>query len=303
VEFTADPENITAGESSTLTWKTKDAQRVVIEPKLGEVNVNGSRDVSPDQDTTYTLTAYSKDNSTSEAEVSINVNHTPEAHSQTVTTKQGKETSITLNASDPDNDELSYSLQSDSQHGSLSGTPPDLTYTPDSGYTGSDSFEFTVSDGEAESDPATVRIEIEEIQPQEPEASLSLNPEKVDKGGSATLDWDTQGASKVSIDQGVGSVAISGSTEVSPNSTTTYTLTATNKNGSASAEATLKVLGDPKPQPEGSFGEQYQDQIPKDATVEEYDTNRFALITGKVENSQGDPIENVRIRILDHPEY
>ncbi|MBM3862709.1 MAG: hypothetical protein FJ385_01975, partial [Verrucomicrobia bacterium] len=48
----------------------------------------------------------------------------------------------------------------------------------------------------------------------------------IDTGGSSTLTWDATGASSVSIDNGVGSVAASGSTTVSPATTTTYTLTA-----------------------------------------------------------------------------
>ena len=43
-----------------------------------------------------------------------------------------------------------------------------------------------------------------------------------------TLRWSVSGATSVSIDQGIGSVALSGSTTVSPDETTTYTLTAAN---------------------------------------------------------------------------
>jgi hypothetical protein len=43
-------------------------------------------------------------------------------------------------------------------HGSLSGTPPNLVYTPDSGFTGSDNFTFNVNDGFVNSAEATASI-------------------------------------------------------------------------------------------------------------------------------------------------
>ncbi len=58
---------------------------------------------------------------------------------------------------------------------------------------------------------------------------------------SATLTWSTINATTVSIDQGIGTVASSGTLSVSPTATTTYTLTATNAEGPATATATLTV--------------------------------------------------------------
>jgi chitodextrinase len=58
-----------------------------------------------------------------------------------------------------------------------------------------------------------------------------------------------------------------------------------------------------EPQPEGSFGEQYQDLIPPDVTIQSYDQKRFSLITGLVQNLGGSPINDVSVNILSHPEY
>jgi hypothetical protein len=58
-----------------------------------------------------------------------------------------------------------------------------------------------------------------------------------------------------------------------------------------------------EPQPEGTFGEQYEDLIPPDATISEYDSTRFSLITGLVRDIGDLPIADVSITILDHPEY
>ncbi|PIV20846.1 MAG: hypothetical protein COS40_10460, partial [Deltaproteobacteria bacterium CG03_land_8_20_14_0_80_45_14] len=58
-----------------------------------------------------------------------------------------------------------------------------------------------------------------------------------------------------------------------------------------------------EPQPEGSFGEQYQDLIPPDVTIQSYDPKRFSLITGLVRNLAGSPIADVSVNILGYPGY
>ena len=45
-------------------------------------------------------------------------------------------------------------------HGTLSGTAPNLTYTPAANYNGADSFTFKVNDGTVDSAPATVSITV-----------------------------------------------------------------------------------------------------------------------------------------------
>ncbi len=67
---------------------------------------------------------------------------------------------IVLSASDIDGDVLSYTRTSTPSHGALSGTAPNLTYTPDADYTGSDHFDFKVSDGTDDSSIATITIEV-----------------------------------------------------------------------------------------------------------------------------------------------
>jgi len=84
----------------------------------------------------------------------------PSAVSQTVAVDYGQPTQITLSGTDPDSDPLSYTVVSPPSHGVLTGTAPDLTYTPAEGYLGADAFTFTVSDGSLTSDPATVSIAV-----------------------------------------------------------------------------------------------------------------------------------------------
>ncbi len=75
-----------------------------------------------------------------------------------------------------------------------------------------------------------------------PTVTLALSTSSVTPGQSATLSWSSTNASSVSIDQGVGSVAVNGTRTVAPSVTTTYTATATNSAGeSATSQVTLQV--------------------------------------------------------------
>jgi hypothetical protein len=55
--FNAVPPSITRGQRSILSWETSNAERVRIEPEIGNVSASGERQVSPNQTTTYTLIA------------------------------------------------------------------------------------------------------------------------------------------------------------------------------------------------------------------------------------------------------
>ncbi len=88
------------------------------------------------------------------------VNHPPLAQNQSVTTDQDIAKAINLVATDPDGDSLTYQIVTQPVHGTLSGTPPILTYTPAIGYSGSDSFTFKADDAKLESNTATVSIVI-----------------------------------------------------------------------------------------------------------------------------------------------
>lgn len=111
----------------------------------------------------FTFTANNGTNTSSTATVTISVAAgTPTANAQSVTTSQGTAAAITLAGSDPDVPALplTYSVVSDPAHGTLSGTAPNLTYTPAAGYYGADSFTFTVSNGVNTSAQATVSLTV-----------------------------------------------------------------------------------------------------------------------------------------------
>ncbi|MEH6455361.1 MAG: Ig-like domain-containing protein [Cocleimonas sp.] len=91
-------------------------------------------------------------------------NNRPIASTQNVSLNAGASVAITLSGSDSDNDSLSYNVLASPTNGSLSGTAPNLTYTPNSGFSGQDSFTFNVSDGSTTSETALVNINVTDVQ-------------------------------------------------------------------------------------------------------------------------------------------
>jgi hypothetical protein len=93
------------------------------------------------------------------------VNQAPVADILYVSTGMNKAISVTLTGIDPGSDfftllmkPLTYSVVTQPKNGTLTGTAPALTYTPNQGFTGTDSFTYRVYDGTAYSAPAAVSV-------------------------------------------------------------------------------------------------------------------------------------------------
>ena len=84
--------------------------------------------------------------------------------------------------------------------------------------------------------------------PPPPTATLTANPETIDKGQSTTLTWQTSNATDISI-EGVGAVQPNGTQQVTPTESTTYTLTAKGAGGTQTATARVTVNAPPPPPP------------------------------------------------------
>src|SRR5262249_15960505 len=86
----------------------------------------------------------------SEAVISIQitpVDDTPVALPQNVSTSEDQSLPITLTASDIDGGPVNWQIIIPPAHGALSGTAPNLTYTPAANFNGSDSFRFAAAPG------------------------------------------------------------------------------------------------------------------------------------------------------------
>ena len=96
-------------------------------------------------------------------ENAVNGNTAPIAATQSVSTDEDVAKPITLTGTDTDGDTLIYTVTANPAHGTLSGTAPDLIYTPMPNYNGIDSFTFKVNDGTEDSTEATVHITVNSI--------------------------------------------------------------------------------------------------------------------------------------------
>jgi len=93
------------------------------------------------------------------------------------------------------------------------------------------------NDTSQQSATATVTV----MNPQVQILTCTATPMNIMQGESATLVWAPVNATSVSIAPGIGSVAMSGSTVVSPTSTTTYTITASGAAGTTAATCQVVV--------------------------------------------------------------
>ncbi|MBX9792255.1 MAG: tandem-95 repeat protein, partial [Pirellulales bacterium] len=163
------------------------------------------------------------------ATVTISVlNNTPYASGDHFSTRQN--TVLTVdpkgvleNDWDPDNDALSAVLNSGPLHGSLllNGNGS-FTYTPQNGFSGTETFTYRASDGSASSDLATVYIDVAPIGvPEVTEVILSRDVFAQDDGGEGTVSAIVYNGSSAPINYGDYTLTLSvqgaGSSIVIPN--------------------------------------------------------------------------------------
>jgi peptidoglycan-associated lipoprotein len=122
--------------------------------------------------------------------------------------------------------------------------------------------------------------------PAAPTASLSANPNTIDKGQSTTLTWETSNATDISID-GIGAVQASGSQSVTPGDSTTYHLIAKGAGGTqeATARVTVNAPPPPPPPPPSLTEEQMFSQNVKDIY---FDYDKYDVRMGEQSSLQGD---------------
>ncbi|MDC2862354.1 Ig-like domain-containing protein, partial [Delftia sp. DT-2] len=88
--------------------------------------------------------------------------------------------SITLAGTDFESDPLRFEITTGPAHGVISGFDPQtgtLVYTPTAGYSGPDTFAFTVSDGhQSAAAPASVTIEVIAADPPDPGPGTDPGP-------------------------------------------------------------------------------------------------------------------------------
>ncbi len=108
-------------------------------------------------------------------------NRVPVALANSLTVNEDTQLNVILTGTDADGDFLSYTVENPPARGTLSGTPPNLTYTPAADVSGTDSFSFRAFDGALYSAVETISISITAVNDAPVANSKSL---KVNNNGS-----------------------------------------------------------------------------------------------------------------------
>jgi peptidoglycan-associated lipoprotein len=118
-------------------------------------------------------------------------------------------------------------------------------------------------------------------------ASLTANPNSIQKGQSTTLTWETSNATDVSID-GIGAVQPSGSQQVTPAESTTYQLTAKGAGGSQQATARVTVTEPPPPPPPVAAGPTDEELFSQSVKDIYFDYDKYDVRASEQAALQGD---------------
>jgi hypothetical protein len=231
--FISNPGRILRGQSSELSWKVVNATEITISG-IGTVPAEGRRTVTPQQTTTYTLTA--KNSVNEENATATVIVDTPEVRvvscfASPATIFKGESATISYLTENATSVSIEPGIGRVQNSGQVVVSP-----TATTAYrviaTGADGTTTSICNANV---TVTDRIGMPRI------VRFTADPTLIGEGENSTLTWTTEGADKVSISS-IGDVEPVGTSQVTPRTTTTYTLTATNAAGSVTAVATVNVI-------------------------------------------------------------
>ena len=189
LENDSDPE----GDALTITSNTS--------PQFGDLvlNADGSFIYAPapgfsgSDQFTYTITDGNGNQDTATVQITVSEasNSPPDALNDAVATafESAIDINVLANDSDPENDPLSVISNTQPSNGTVAINPDGtLTYSPNTGFSGSDVFEYTISDGQGGEDTATVTVSVGSPPPPPPPGEQP--PVAVDDSASTAEDTE-----------------------------------------------------------------------------------------------------------------
>ncbi len=180
--------------------------------------------------------------------VAVSLNNAPAAADDAARTpfQTAKVIDVLANDTDADDDVLTVTAVTTPASGTAKVTSNNtrVTYTPQSGYSGADTFDYTVSDG-TDSDAASVSVTVNGP----PEVEAKFDQSVITLGDSVTLSWNSSNTSRCSGTPSIDSTATEGTKTYTPSSAGTFKVTVTctgpGTSGSASATASATVNAPP----------------------------------------------------------
>jgi len=236
-EFKVSPTTITRGQNAFLEWQTTNATNVRIDQGVGVVAVDGSKTVTPTQDTTYTLTATGA-GGTKTCIATVVVNPLVELprceyfRAEPNNINRGQTTTLRWDTTNATRVVIDNAIGEVDRDGSINVSPTrDTNYRLKAENIHGDAVCYT---------EVNVRVP-EPVFSCENNVNFRASDTSIDEGDNTNLIWDTTDATSVSINNGVGSTALDGQEVVSPRSDTTYTLTAIKGSKTLNCPLTINV--------------------------------------------------------------
>ncbi len=128
VSITADRQGIVYGETVSLSWTSTNAQRVVLEPYGWDMDLSGTYTGTPDDTTTYIITAYGP-GGTASASVTVEVYYPPTVSlsAQPETIYAGQSSALTWTSSDAEHVSIDNGIGEVGPNGSMAVSPTQTT--------------------------------------------------------------------------------------------------------------------------------------------------------------------------------
>jgi hypothetical protein len=232
--FTAFPQTIAKGQSTTVSWTVTGATSISIDSTSGPITglpaSGASVSVSPTVTTTYTLSA---SNSAGKNAATLTVTVVDPLQIKNFTASptlvaQGQNVTLSWDVTGAVQLSIEPGVGDVTGSSSVNVTPQVTT-----------DYDLIAIDGTGTRFDKHASVTV--VSPPTITSFLA-DPSQISNGQSSTLKWNVVGTTtSLAIDNGVGDVTGKTSVSVSPTATTTYTLTATDSQGSITASSTKQT--------------------------------------------------------------
>ncbi len=235
-------------EGSTLTYTAGTAANGTVVVAGTTATYTPNANFNGTDTFTYTANDGTVDSAPATATVTVTaVNDAPTANAAIASTTEGASIAVTLSGADIDGDALTFAA-SNGSNGTVSVTGTSATYSPNAGFSGTDTFTYTANDGTVSSATATVTVTVTAVNDAPVAAGIGAvtNEDTAVAVTFSATDADGDAVTfAVATQPTSGTVAVVGSTatytpNADANGTDTFTYTA-NDGTVDSAPATVTI--------------------------------------------------------------